>query len=72
MTATEIVQSDPKLSSAQAAEYLGVAEATLAPWRCRGFGPKFLKLGRKVAYRKADLDRWLESRCVSFAAQLEG
>jgi predicted DNA-binding transcriptional regulator AlpA len=34
--------------------------ATLATWRCRGKGPRFVKLGRRVLYRRADLDDWLE------------
>jgi len=46
----------------QAASYLGVSKATLEAWRCRGGGPVFLKLGKAVRYRQADLDSFIESK----------
>jgi len=45
----------------QAAKYLGLATSTLNKWRCCGDGPTFLKLGRSVRYRVADLDQYLEN-----------
>lgn len=39
--------------------------STLAHWRSEGRGPKFIKLGAKVAYRGRDLNEWLESRTVA-------
>ena len=38
--------------------------STLAHWRSEGRGPKFIKLGSKVAYRGSDLNEWLQSRTV--------
>lgn len=35
---------------------------TMQSWRLKGTGPAFLKIGRLVRYRRADLDSWLESR----------
>ncbi|MGC0141403.1 helix-turn-helix transcriptional regulator [Pseudactinotalea sp. Z1732] len=49
----------------QAAEYLGVANATLKTWRCRGFGPVYAKIGRSVVYRVSDLDDYLEDHLVN-------
>lgn len=46
----------------EAANYIGLTKATLEAWRCRGNGPKFLKLGRAVRYRKKDLDAFLTAR----------
>ena len=43
------------------ASYLGVARQTLARWRCEGGGPAFLKLGTRIRYERADLDRWLDA-----------
>ena len=37
---------------------------TLAHWRHEGRGPAFVRLGRRIAYRGSDLNRWLESRTV--------
>lgn len=50
------------LDTIQAAEYLGLQKTTLEAWRCRGGGPRFVKLGRSVRYRQSDLDAWIESR----------
>lgn len=46
----------------EAAKYLGLSMSTLNKWRCYGFGPKYLKLGRAVRYRQEELDRYLEGR----------
>jgi len=45
--------------SALAAKYLTLSKQTLDLWRCKGRGPKFLKVGRAVCYRRSDLDEWL-------------
>lgn len=50
------------LDERQAAEYLSLSPRTLQTWRQRGNGPRFLKLGRSVRYRRADLDAFIESR----------
>jgi predicted DNA-binding transcriptional regulator AlpA len=44
-----------------AAQYLGLAESTLAKMRLRGDGPRYAKAGRAVIYERAELDRWLTS-----------
>jgi len=50
------------LDTQAAADHLGLKRQTLEAWRCRGGGPRFVKLGRAVRYRQADLDGWIESR----------
>lgn len=40
----------------------GLAPAILETLRSRGGGPPFVKLGRRVVYRREDLDSWLEER----------
>jgi predicted DNA-binding transcriptional regulator AlpA len=40
----------------------GVTVSTLSNWRYRGTGPKYIKIGRKVLYRRADLTEWLEKQ----------
>jgi predicted DNA-binding transcriptional regulator AlpA len=45
-----------------AARYVGLSESTLAKLRLNGNGPTYCKLGRRVVYRLADLDAWLQSR----------
>jgi excisionase family DNA binding protein len=50
------------LTTQEAADLLGLKRTTLEAWRVRGCGPRFVKLGRAVRYRAADLDAWIESR----------
>lgn len=49
----------------QAAGYLGLKRTTLEAWRCRGGGPKFVKLGRLVKYRQSDLDDFIKAQVRS-------
>ena len=42
-------------------KYLGVPVATLYRWRCTGYGPKSMRIGRYIRYRKADVFEWLDS-----------
>lgn len=52
----------PFLTTEQAAEYLGLAPKTLEKNRVVGGGPPFRKHGRRVLYRREDLDAWSESQ----------
>jgi len=49
----------PYFSPSDAADYLDSSPSTLAKRRMRGDGPVFLRLGRAIRYRKADLDEWM-------------
>lgn len=53
------------LRSSEAAQYLGVAEQTLANWRYLGKGPRFFRVGQLVKYDERDLDGWLDERAVA-------
>jgi hypothetical protein len=48
------------MTTKEAAIQLGVKPSTLEVWRVYGKGPKYLKLGRLVKYRLADLESFLE------------
>lgn len=48
----------------QAAELLGCSVATLRKWRLLGTGPAYVKVGRLVRYREADLMAYLDAHCV--------
>jgi len=52
------------LTPAQLAErYAGrVSVKTLANWRCLGKGPRFLKVGGRIAYALDDVAAWEASR----------
>lgn len=51
------------MNIAQAAAYIGLAKSTLYTWRTRrpGFGPRAVKAGGALRYRRSDLDAWIES-----------
>lgn len=51
-----------RLGVEDAAKYTGLSVSTLNKLRVFGGGPVFLKLGRRVAYDVADLERWLETK----------
>lgn len=50
------------MSVGDAARFVKLSESTLAKLRLCGTGPAYCKLGRRVVYRLADLESWLESR----------
>lgn len=53
----------PLMPVIEAAEYLGVHRTYLDRRRTAGGGPAFIRLSaRKIAYRTADLDIWLEAQ----------
>ena len=55
------------LTRREAAAYLGVAEQTLAVWKCTGRRSlPFVKIGRLVRYRKADLDAFILEHLQEF------
>jgi len=58
-------QSD-LLNSEEAASYLGVAPNSLAVWRTtKRYSLPYIKVGRLVKYRQADLDTFIESRTIA-------
>lgn len=62
---------DGRMTAQNAANYIGVSQKTLATMRCKGTGPKFIKIGR-VFYFQSDLDGWLADQVkVSSTAEYE-
>ena len=53
------------LTTAEAARYVRLSKPTLERFRRTGEGPLYVKLGGAVRYRRAELDKWLESRLVA-------
>lgn len=53
-------------SAREAAQYLGVSVSALKNWRAKKMGPKWTHRGaRLVAYRPADLEKFLEENSAS-------
>src|SRR4051812_31217556 len=57
------------LTSDEAARELRLAKQPRARWRVEGVGPAFVKLGGRVAYRRADVEAWIAARRVSSTSQ---
>jgi predicted DNA-binding transcriptional regulator AlpA len=49
------------LDAPAAAAYCGSSASTFAKLRLYGGGPVYVKIGRRVVYDPADLDKWLTS-----------
>lgn len=58
------------LDNEQTAAMLGIKPNSLEIWRCRGKGPRFVKLGNAkqspVRYERSEVTRWLREQ--SFAS----
>jgi predicted DNA-binding transcriptional regulator AlpA len=50
------------LTLEEAAAVLRTPVATLRYWRHLGVGPDGFRLGRRVVYRRQDVDRWVAER----------
>lgn len=47
------------LTNDQTADLLGVSRRTLPVWRVYGKGPKFVKLGTLVRYKRTEIEAWV-------------
>jgi predicted DNA-binding transcriptional regulator AlpA len=59
---TTPVLDEPILPPSEAAAELHVEPQTLAAWRHRGEGPRYVKIGKLVFYRPSDIREWLATR----------
>lgn len=58
-------QNNELLDEHQAAAFLGLSRITLSVWRStKRYNLPFVKIGRSVRYRRADLVAWIDSRTV--------
>ena len=49
------------LTTMEAAAYVRLSHRTLERYRVTGEGPTFVKLGRRVFYPRAELDKWIRN-----------
>ena len=49
-------QHEQHLNQRELAKRWGISPRTLERWRSIGFGPAFLKIGSRVAYRLVDIE----------------
>jgi len=70
MNASPYSQPGHLLTEAQAADFLNISIRSLQSWRVRGGGPAFLKLGRSVRYRYAELQTWLDANMATSTSEV--
>jgi excisionase family DNA binding protein len=58
---TEPTRIDQLMTIEEVASYMQVPVKTLYDWRHRSIGPRGMRVGRYVRYRRDDVDAWLES-----------
>ena len=61
------VQPQPLATTEAVAVFLDVPKHTLEQWRSQGKGPTYVKVGRHVRYRMADVEKWLNEQTVEAA-----
>ena len=60
------------LTTYETAKLLKVSRQTLAVWRLRGFGCRYIKLGSRVLYAPSDVAAWLESNTRASTSDADG
>lgn len=56
------LMSSTTMKPSELAEFLKVSKTTLASWRRKERGPRWVGVGRGIRYRRSDVDAWLEQR----------
>ncbi|TAH67629.1 MAG: DNA-binding protein [Rhodopseudomonas palustris] len=67
--APSTVNPDELIEATEAATLLRQKPQTLAAWRCDGKGPEYVKIGRRVLYRRDAISSWLASQIVQPGAK---
>ena len=60
------------MNQVEVAKRWGFSPRTLENWRCRGEGPRFLKIGGKVVYRLEDVEAFEQNQLRAKTASAPG
>jgi excisionase family DNA binding protein len=55
-------QPDSLLTLDEVAEWLRKPKATLYAWRSRRLGPRAIRVGNVLRYRRSEVERWLDEQ----------
>jgi excisionase family DNA binding protein len=53
-----------RLTTSGVAKLLGVSSRTVEGWRLKSQGPPYTRLGGRIVYSRAEVNRWLDGRTV--------
>lgn len=56
--------SEALLKEQEAADLLKMSARTLQGWRMVGRGPAYVRAGRSIRYRQADIVHWVDANTV--------
>lgn len=56
------IETQEHMTPEQLAVRYSVHTGTLANWRTRGCGPRYIKIGKQVLYAREDVLRWEEEQ----------
>jgi len=54
--------SSPLITPEDLATELGVPRATISQWRWKGGGPRGVRVGKHLRFRREDVDAWIEQQ----------
>lgn len=57
---------------AELAKMLGITTGALANNRSAGKGPRYVKLGKKVFYRRSDIEAWIDANVRQSTCEVKG
>lgn len=57
------------MTTSEVATELRVPASTVRYWRQTGYGPKGVRIGRRVLYERRELERWWNQRSASAASR---
>lgn len=57
------------LTADELASELGRSSSTLRSWRCSGYGPRFVRRGTLILYRREAVEEWLREAEVANTVQ---
>lgn len=56
----DVAIPDRLLTPDEVAQWLGKPKATLYAWRSRNLGPRGIRVGNALRYRRSEVERWLD------------
>jgi excisionase family DNA binding protein len=59
------------LTTRQVAELLQISEGCVRNWRSEQYGPPFVRVGRMIRYKTADVEEWLAREIPGIAADVK-
>ena len=63
---TSIRRTEALLTEGEVAAFLKLTKRALQAWRCRGYGPPFVRIsGRAIRYRRQDVSQWIGAKLRS-------